>query len=161
MSDPKRNDEMGQSESGSIWQSERVRRLIRSVLALLIAFLLGLIPMWMIARGRARERDAAQATLRISALQNYLASAAIDARQGRYEPARLAASDFFTGLEAEMARGQDSVFTEAQRNSLRSMFATRDDTITLLARSDPASSDRLAELYNAYRQANAQSEPQR
>jgi hypothetical protein len=161
MSHPKQNDdEMSQSRGGSILQNERVSRWIKSTVALLIAFLLGLTPMWMMARTRAAERDAAQAALRISALQNSLASAAIDARQGRYEPARQSASDFFMGLETEIARGRDSVFSEAQQNGLRSMFPMRDDTITLLARSDPASSDRLADLYNKYRQATA-SEPPR
>ena len=42
---------------------------------------------------------------------------------------------------------------QAQQNALRPVFDTRDDTITLLARGDPASSDRLTELYNTYRQA--------
>ncbi len=147
------------SRSSSIWQNERVRRVILYAAVLLVVFLLGLVPMWMTARERARERDRAQAALRISALQNTLTSAAIDARQGHYEPARQAASDFFTNLAAEMARGTDSVFNETQRNNLRSMFATRDDTITLLARSDPASADRLVEFYNTYRQATAGAPP--
>ncbi len=147
------------SRGSSIWQNERARRVILYAAVLLAAFLLGLVPMWMSARTRARERDEAQAALRISALQNALASATIDARQGRYEPARQAASDFFTNLSAEMARGPDSVFNETQRNILRSMFASRDDTITLLARSDPASADRLVDLYTRYRQATAGAPP--
>ena len=84
-----------------------------------------------------------------------LANSLIDARRGEYEPARQAASDFFTKLGTEMARGRDSVFNEAQRSVLRTMFETRDDTITLLARSDPASADRLVDLYTKYRQATA------
>jgi flagellar biosynthesis/type III secretory pathway M-ring protein FliF/YscJ len=147
------------SRSGSVWQNERVRRVILYAVVLLVAFLLGLVPMWMTARTRAEERDAAQAALRISTLQNTLASAAIDARQGRYEPARQAASDFFTNLGTEIARGPESVFDETRRNNLRAMFAVRDDTITLLARSDPASADRLVELYNTYRQATASATP--
>lgn len=152
MSSARQND--APSRSGSIWQSERVRRVILYAAVLLVVFLLGLVPMWMTARERARERDRAQAALRISALQNTLANAAIDARRGEYEPARQAASDFFTNLRAEIERGRDSVFNEAQQNTLRSIFVdTRDDTITLLARSDPASADRLVDLYNKYRQA--------
>ena len=150
MSSTRQND--ATSRSSSIWQNERVRRVILYAAALLIVFLLGLVPMWIQARERARERDAAQAALRISTLQNTLANATIDARRGEYEPARQAASDFFTNLRAEIERGRDSVFNEAQQNTLRSMLATRDDTITLLARSDPASADRLFDLYNTYRQ---------
>ena len=157
MSSAREND--ATSRSGSIWQNERVRRVILYAAVLLVVFLLGLVPMWMTARTRAEERDAAQAALRISTLQNTLASAAIDARRGEYEPARQAASDFFTNLGTEIARGPDSVFNETQRDNLRAMFAARDDTITLLARNDPASADRLVELYNTYRQATASAPP--
>ena len=151
MSSDKQNEAAGGSGGSSIRQDGRVRRLLFYAAALLVVFLLGLVPMWMTARARERERDAAQAALRISTLQNTLASAAIDARRGEYEPARQAASEFFTNLGTEIARGPDSVFNETQRNNLRSMFTARDDTITLLARSDPASADRLVELYNTYR----------
>jgi len=113
----------------------------------------------MTARTRATERDTAQAALRISALQNTLANAAIDARRGEYEPARQAASEFFTNLQAEIGRGRESVFNEAQQTILRSVFDTRDDTITLLARSDPASADRLVDIYNKYRQATGSATP--
>ena len=155
MSSTEQNDAAGRGGGSSIWQNRQVRRFIIYAAVLSVVFLLGLVPMWLSARERARERDAAQHALRISTLQNALASAAIDARQGRYEPARQAASDFFTNLGTEIDRGPESAFDETQRNSLRSMFAVRDDTITLLARSDPASSDRLVELYNTYRQATA------
>lgn len=151
MSSERQSDDT--SRSSSIWQNARVRRVILYGALLLGAFLLGLVPMWMTARERGRELIAAQIALRISTLQNTLASAAIDARQGRYEPARQAASEFFTNLRTELDRGRDSIFTEAQQNVLRPVFDTRDDTITLLARGDPASSDRLTELYNTYRQA--------
>ncbi len=151
MSNERRSDDT--SRSSSIWQNERVRRVILYAAVLLGAFLLGLVPMWLAARERGRELKTAQTTLQISALQNTLASAAIDARQGRYEPARQAASDFFIKLRTELDSGRDSVFTEAQQNALRPVFDTRDDAITLLARGDPASSDRLTELYNLYRQA--------
>jgi hypothetical protein len=148
------------SGDNSIRRNDRVRRLILYAALLLIAFVAGLVPMWLKSRTYARERDAAQASLQISRLQNTLANAAIDARRGEYELARQAASDFFTNLGAEVvAHGRDSVFNEGQRTALRPMFDTRDDTITLLARSDPASADRLVDLYTKYRQAIAISSP--
>lgn len=156
---PEQNDAENQNESGSIRRNERLRRFLIYGAALLVVFLLGLVPMWLKARECARQRDAALGALRVSNLQNSLANAAIDARQGRYEPARRAASDFFTNLQSEMDRGRDSVFTEAQQNSLRPVFDTRDETITLLARSDPASADRLVDLHNKYRQATAAGTP--
>jgi hypothetical protein len=153
MSSPEQTVPTRTNENKSILQNERVRRLILYAAVLLFVFLIGLVPMWMTARGRARERDTALATLRISMLQNTLGNAAIDARRGEYEVARQAASDFFTNLQAEIDRGRDSVFTETQRSNLRALFDSRDDAITLLARSDPASADRLLVLYVKYRQA--------
>src|SRR5689334_24914571 len=111
--------------SNSIWQNRHVKRLILYLVVLLVVFLAGLVPMWWTSRRYERERDVAQASLRISNLQNALANAAIDARRGDYEPARQAASEFFTNLGAEFGRGRDSVFNEAQRNTLRPMFDTR------------------------------------
>jgi len=157
MSSTEQNGET--SRSGPVRQNEWVRRFIIYAAVLLVVFLLGLVPMWMKARARAAERDTAQAALRISTLQNTLANAAADARRGEYEPARQAASEFYTNLRTEMERGRDSVFSEAQQNTLRPVFDARDDTITLLARSDPASADRLFDLYNKYRQATAAATP--
>jgi hypothetical protein len=154
MSSANENDAMIPNSGNSTWNN-RVRRLILYAAVLLVVFLAGLVPMWLTSRTYARERDAAQASLRISNLQNALANAAIDARRGEYEPARQAASDFFTNLQIETGRGRDSVFNEAQRDVLRPMFEKRDETITLLARSDPASADRLVDLYTKYRQTTA------
>jgi hypothetical protein len=155
MSSANQNDATIPNNGNSPWR----RRLIVYAAVLLVVFLVGLVPMWLRSRTYARERDAAQASLQISNLQNMLANSAIDSRRGEYEPARQAASDFFTKLGTEMARGSDSVFNEAQRNVLRAMFDKRDDTITLLARSDPASADRLVDLYTKYRQAIAIAPP--
>jgi flagellar biosynthesis/type III secretory pathway M-ring protein FliF/YscJ len=127
--------------NSSIRRNNFVRRLILFAAVLLVVFLAGLLPMWWKSRTYAREREAAQA------------------RRAEYEPARQAASDFFTNLGTEVARGRDSVFNEAQRNALRTMFDTRDATITLLARSDPSSADRLVDLYTKYRQAIASAPP--
>lgn len=145
-----------QGGGNSIWQNERVRRFGIYAAVLIVVFLLGLVPMWMTARSRAHDRDKAQAALRISTLQNAVANAAIDARRGEYEPARQAASDFFTNLRMEIDRGGESVFSAAQQNSLSSIFDGRDEIITLLARNDPASADRLVVIYNTYRQATTQ-----
>ena len=130
----------------------RLKRFAIYGLVLLIVFLAGFVPMWTSARSRTQERDAARASLRTSRLQNLIANAAIDARRGEYEPARQAASEFFTSLQAELDRSADSVFNDSQKAALRPLFDGRDETITLLARSDPAAADRLADLYVRYRQ---------
>ena len=118
---------------------------------LLIVFLLGLIPMWLKARTAASSLTETERQLVLCKMQSDLASAVIDARRGDYEPARQAVSRFFTALSADRVKGDSSNYTEAQRNSLQPLFAGRDELITLLARNDPASADKLSDLFVAYR----------
>jgi hypothetical protein len=94
-------------------------------------------------------------------MQNALASAAVDAQRGEYEPARQSASDFFTALreQADAPEGAASALTTAQREALRPLQAQRDEVITLLARSDPASSARLLDMYATLRKAVTSAAP--
>lgn len=136
------------------------RRIIIYAVVLLVVFLVGLVPMWLVARGRATERDAARRDLRLCRLENNLMSAAVDSRRGDYERARLAASNFFTSLREQVDLISDSSdLTSAQRDSLRPLLNQRDDLITLLARSDPASADRLSETYLAFRKGMSNAQP--
>src|SRR5689334_5658211 len=96
---------INENEPTSSTLQNRMRRLLIYAAVLLVVFLAGLVPMWWSSRTTARELDTTQAALKVSRLQNRLASAAIDARRADYEPARQAASDFFTNLGAELARG--------------------------------------------------------
>ena len=121
--------------------------------AALAIFLLGLGPMWLKARGAVAQRDAARRELRLSQTQVTLASAAIDARRGEYETARQTASDFFTSLRTELDAGEDTPFSQRQREAATPLLERRDEIITLLARSDPASAERLSDLYVSYRAA--------
>jgi hypothetical protein len=128
-----------------------MRRYIIYGAGLLIVFLLGFVPMWLKARTASSNLVVAEHQLSLVRMQNQLASAVIDARRGDYEPARQAASQFFTSLRAEIDEGGTSNFTQAQRAGIETLFAGRDEIITLLARSDPASADRLSDLYVSYR----------
>lgn len=112
----------------------------------LIAFLLGLIPMWLSASRYENERDTARKNLRLSVLQNNLATATINAGRGETEQARQQTSDFFTNLRAEFDR-EGSAFNGAQRETVQKLLAQRDVMITLLARSDATSADRMSEMY--------------
>jgi len=127
------------------------RRFIAYAGVLLVIFLLGFVPMWLKARSAASNLAETEHQLILARMQNNLAAAVIDARRGDYEPARQAASQFFTALRAEIDKGDTSEFTPTQRQGLQPLFAGRDELITLLARSDPASADRLSDLYVAYR----------
>ena len=133
--------------------SSVVRRFITYAGVLLVGVLLGVVPMWLQARAAAGRLADAERRLTLSGMQGDLASAALDARRGDYEPARQAVSQFFTSLNAEIDKGNSSNLTQAQRNGVQPLLAGRDEVITLLARSDPAAADRLAELYAAYRKA--------
>ena len=118
---------------------------------LFAGFLIGVIPMWVKARQCRNNLATSEHQLALARLQSVLSSAVIDARRGDYEPARQAASQFFNSLRAEVDRGDASTLTQAQRVGVEPLFTPRDEIITLLARSDPAAADRLAELFVSYR----------
>jgi hypothetical protein len=134
-----------------IKSSSGMRRYIIYAAVLVIVFLLGLIPMWLKARTAQSSLAEAEHQLALCKMHSDLASAVIDARRGDYEPARQALSSFFTSLRADTDKGDSSNYTGAQRNSMQPLFSGRDELITLLARNDPASADRLSDLFVAYR----------
>lgn len=121
---------------------------ILAVFMLIIWF----IPLWLITTRNETQYKAAQRELNQSKLQNLIASAMIDARRGEYEPARQTASDFFTAIRTQIDAGESSAFSSVQRESLKPLLQERDEIITLLARSDPAATERLTEIYLTYRQ---------
>ena len=137
------------SQRGSPW-----RRFAIYAVILVAVFLLGLVPMWLTARSRGKERDDARRELRLSEMENDLSAAVINARRGEYEPARQSISRVFTslGTQCDLATRQPDL-TRAQCDALRTALAQRDEMITLLARSDPASADRLTEMYVVHQKA--------
>lgn len=148
------NVEPASRESTSVVKSTSVlRRVVIYGGVLLVVFLLGFVPMWLQARAAADRLADAERRLTLVGMRNDLASAAVDARRGDYEPARQAASQFFTSLRAEVDKGESSGLTQPQRAGVQSLFDGRDEIITLLARSDPAAADRLSDLFVAYRKA--------
>ena len=106
--------------------------------------------MWFKASKAIEQRDAAQRVVRLAQLKDTLAAAVIDVQREEYEPARQLTSDFYTNLRREIDTDNASVFTPGQREGLRSLLAQRDELITLLARSDPTSTDRLFNIYSTY-----------
>jgi hypothetical protein len=140
-------------------QNSLIRRIGIYAGVLIIVFLLGFVPMWLKARACSSGLESAENQLKLMRMQNSLASAAIDARRGDYEPARQAASQFFTSAGAEADKGEASSFSQAQRAGLAPLFARRDEIITLLARSDPAAADKLSDLYAAYQKLSPAPKP--
>ena len=90
--------------------------------------------------------------LNLARMQNTLASAAIDARRGDYESARQSASSFFTSLRVEANKGDGSSLSQAQKAGVEPAFTRRDEIISLLARNDPVSAERLSDLYVSFRE---------
>jgi hypothetical protein len=133
-------------------QTPMIQRIAIYAAVLLLVFLLGFVPMWLKVRRCSETLAKTEHELVLIRLQNDLASAVIDARRGNYEPARQAASKFFSSLQVETDIADGSNFTPDQRVLLRPLGLKRDEIITLLARGDPASTDRLSDLYLAYRQ---------
>lgn len=127
-----------------------MRRPVIYAVILLVVFLFGFVPTWLKFRECSHSLYQASQYLSIARIENTLASAAIDARRGDYEPARQAASSFFTSLRAEIEKGNDSALSRTEREGLQPVLAPRDEIITLLSRSDPASADRLSDLYVSY-----------
>jgi hypothetical protein len=124
---------------------------------LLVVFLLGLIPMWLQKRTADQTLETVQKQLRQAQIKDHLMTAVVEARSGEYETARQSTSDFFTELNAEIERGDGGSLTADRREKLKPIFTSRDNMITLLAQRDPASVDRLAELYTIYKQSMAAS----
>ncbi len=122
------------------------------------AFMLGLVPMWLSSRANQIQAEATEKVLRTRDLQNSLATATIYARRGEFEPARQEASDFFTGLRAELEH-DESAFDAAQGDALKTILAQRDETITLLARSESRGADRLSDMYLELRALNDSAVP--
>ena len=117
------------------------------------AFLLGLVPMWLSSVNRGRELTSLTERHDAAALELALTRAAVLARQGEYEAARGAASEFFTALNSRLIAAGDNA--DASDGALRATLTERDEIITLLARSDPASADKLAALYMNFRNSRA------
>lgn len=73
-----------------------------------------------------------------------VSAASLNAQRGEYEKVRQNASAFFASLRNEVDNPQSITLDE--REALRPVLAQRDQVITLLARSDPASVNRLYDI---------------
>ena len=149
---------MRDSEEEGIVTEEPVERpasrrwLIWPALAV-AAFLAGLLPMWWAKTNVSTELDKTKVELIRQQRLNSLSAAAVYARRGEYETARQNASKFFTDMQAEMDNPESKVLTPQDRMQFPQLLANRDDIITLLSRADPASAERLSNLYVEYRAA--------
>lgn len=117
---------------------------------LLLAFLLGFVPMWIQNRQLTDDLAAREKQLHRSRIQNSLTAATIYARRGEYETARQNTSSFFTEVRSEMDKGDAGILSEQERIGLNRVMTERDEIITLLSRNDPASAERLSNAFVEY-----------
>jgi hypothetical protein len=118
--------------------------------ALLLAFLLGFVPMWLSNRQLTADLAARDKQLHRSHIQNTLTAATIYARRGEYETARQNTSSFFTEIRAEIDKVDAGILSEQERIGLNRVMAERDEVITLLSRNDPAAAERLSNVFVEY-----------
>jgi hypothetical protein len=156
----KQDKEADSGENLSGKKYSKLERIGMMLGLLFIAFMLGFVPMWLVKRTAAIERDTAVRELNVSRLQTQLGSSIVHARIGEYEPARIAASGFFTDLRTEIEREENAAFSSGQSAAFQPILAERDEVITLLARGDPASVERLTNLYLAYLKIASQVPPE-
>ena len=141
----------------SMEQSKLVKFGIFAVV-LLIVFLLGLVPMWLKARTGAAEHEVTKKLLVKSELKGLVTTAIVDSGRGEYESARQDVSNFFTRLQSDLDKGEESAYSKQQREKLKAIFGNRDAMITMLAQRDQASVQRLSDLHNLYRDAVGEKE---
>ncbi len=128
-----------------------MRHFVAYVALLIVAFMLGLVPMWIKYRDSSSRLSAATHELNMARAQSALTSAVLDVQRGDYEAAREGISTFFSSLRVETDSEADSILSPAQREAMQPLFDRRDEIITMLARSDPACLARLTDLYVSYR----------
>ena len=143
---------MNENESAQP-QPRHSRLKVYSIFAVILiaAFLLGMVPMWLKVRSVNKELAASQTQIRKQEVAGLLTTSIVEARRGEYEIARQATSDFFTRLRAEEDMGDAGFLTAEQRAKAKPVFEDRDAVITMLAQRDPASLDRLTNIYVNYR----------
>jgi hypothetical protein len=117
---------------------------------LLLAAMLGFIPMWLQERAVSAELATTQKQLSRAEIKNLLTTAIVESRRGEYETARQSTSDFYTRLRAEIDKADGGTYTADERGKLNAVFNDRDTMITLLAQRDPAASEKLTQMYVTY-----------
>lgn len=130
--------------------SNTLQKWLIRIGVVLLAFLLGFVPMWLSNRQLSAELANRDKELRRGRFQNTLTAATIYARRGEYETARQNTSGFFTEVRGEIDKGDAGILNEQERIGLNRVMAERDEVITLLSRNDPAAAERLSNIFVEY-----------
>ena len=145
--------------SGAPLEDKTSRRWLIWPALIVVAFLAGLLPMWALMKGIEYDLRDARVGLQRNLLLNDLSAAAVYARRGEYETARQNASKFYTDIQTELGNAESTTLTAAERAQMPQLLTSRDEILSLLSRADPASAERLSNLYVEYRLATASAQP--
>lgn len=131
------------------------RAALGAVIAAIVAFAIGAGWQYSSARNYRTQLetsrvqlDSTRYELTYEKLEATLGAATIEAHRGNHESARRLASDFFSGLQAEMESAPGAARAELDR-----ILSQRDAMITALSRGSPESPGLLSDLYVRYRTA--------
>ena len=119
-------------------------------IAIVLVFVAAMVTQVLRTRGVRAELAAARAENAQLRTETFVGAAAAEALQGRYEPARVLASRFFTDLQTRML-----ALPADERGPLQALLDRRDATITLLSRGDPAAGPALVRLVTDFRALRA------
>ncbi|HEX6965945.1 MAG TPA: hypothetical protein VF166_09110 [Gemmatimonadaceae bacterium] len=126
----------------------RARRIGLIAAAIIAAFLVGFFWQFVRAEQLSRALDAAQRQLAVTRAEATLGAAVIEAQRGSYETSRGLASDFFTGVQRNVAQQQGGT-----PPAFTTILNQRDSVITLLSRSDSQAVGMLSRMFVEYRTA--------
>lgn len=120
-------------------------------IALLAAFLVGLLPQYARTRGLQSELNEATLENRRLHLRDFAALAYVHAAQKNYGLAARTASDFFDQAQKMAAQAE----TAERRKMYEEIYSYRDKVIAGLAKGDPGVLDDLQNIYLKTRAATA------
>ena len=141
------SEEEARETNGTQPPSSVLNKWLIRIGLLLLAFLLGFVPMWISNRQLSADLATRDKQLHRSRVLNSLTAATIYARRGEYETARQNASSFYTDVRSEMDKAEDGILNEQERIGLSRVMAERDEIVTLLSRNDPAAAERLSNAF--------------
>lgn len=126
----------------------RGRRLLWTVLAVVLAFLVGFGWQYYRAMGIEESLEATERELAVERLRLGLAQATLAAQTGEFEIARREMSEFFNSAQEQLGELPPDL-----QQTLREILTMRDDVITGLSRSNPEYAGVLYGFLDRFRSA--------
>jgi hypothetical protein len=114
-----------------------------AVVGLIVAFLIGFVPMWSRTRTLDRHLEETRFELELYRIQSHMGAALAEAQRSNYERARQLMTQVFASLQDASPQIADP----QRRQGAEAVLGERDEIITQLSRAEPESTQRLMLLY--------------